>query len=79
MLWAAAEFTPPRVNAAAYLAGKAPVETFVPQSYVRTCHQGSCATGTLGLLERAGTTSGATRNGQVPLGLSFQVRGPVWS
>jgi hypothetical protein len=78
-LYAAVNITPPLVNAVAYLAGTAPVDTFVPQSYKQVCNKGGCSTDTIGIVQHDGATSGATWHNQVPLGKPFPVRGPVWS
>jgi hypothetical protein len=51
----------------------------VPRSYQETCRKGGCSTDTAGVVEHGGTATPATWPGEVPLGLTFPVRGPAWS
>jgi hypothetical protein len=64
------------VNAIAYLAGAEGSDTFNPASYSQQCHKGSCHTVTQGYLSGSGEQ--VTWPHDVPLGVPFSVRVPVW-
>lgn len=64
------------VNSIAFLAGAEGSDTFNPVSHGQQCHEGSCETVTHGYLSGSGDQVTWPRD--VPLGLSFPVRVPVW-
>jgi len=64
--------TPAMVNGVAYVTKAVPVETFIGQSYDRSCH-------TDGILVNGATPTKASLRRQVPLGRPVQVLGRVWS
>jgi hypothetical protein len=64
------------VNAIAFLAGAEGSATFNPVSHSEQCHKESCHTVTQGYLSGSGEQVTWPRD--VPLGLPFTVRVPVW-
>jgi hypothetical protein len=64
------------VNSIAFLAGAEDSDTFHPVSYGQECHKDSCHTVTHGYLSGRGEQVTWPRD--VPLGLPFTVRVPVW-
>jgi hypothetical protein len=70
---------PRLVDSVAYLAGAGGHATFMPTSYVQQCTpRTGCSTMTNGVLDVGGHSSSSTWPAQVPLGLPFSVREPVW-
>src|SRR5262245_48428126 len=63
------------VNSVAFLAGAEGSDTFNPVSHGQQCHKGSCHTVTRGYLSGGGQV---TWPRDVPLGVPFTVRVPVW-
>ena len=70
---------PALVDGVGYLAGAESTATFVPTGYGQVCGRGGCSTVTDGYMETRGGSAGATWPHQVPLGLPFTVREPVWN
>jgi hypothetical protein len=70
---------PALIDGVAYLAGAENTVTFIPTSFGQMCSRGGCSTITYGHL---GTTAGgatATWPGQLPIGVPFTVREPIWN
>ncbi len=70
---------PALVDGVAYLAGAESTATFVPTSFGQTCGRGGCSTITNGYLGTGSNAAPATWPGQVPIGVPFTVRKPVWN
>jgi hypothetical protein len=70
---------PALVDGVAYLAGAENTATFVPTSYGQECARGGCSTVTNGYLGTGSNAAPATWPRQVPIGLPFTVREPVWN
>jgi hypothetical protein len=70
---------PRLVDSIAYLAGAGSSATFVPGSYVQTCSpRVGCSIATNGVMTVNGHELSTTWPAQVPLGVPFTVREPVW-
>ena len=70
---------PALVDGVAYLAGAESTATFVPTSFGQMCGRGGCSTITNGYLGTGSNAAPATWPGQVPIGVPFTVREPVWN
>jgi hypothetical protein len=70
---------PALVDGVAFLAGAENTTIFVPTSYGQSCGRGGCSTVTNGYLGTGSAAAPATWPGQVPLGLPFTVREPMWN
>jgi hypothetical protein len=70
---------PALVDGVAYLAGAENTATFVPTSFGQMCGRGGCSTITNGYLGTGSNAAPATWPGQVPIGVPFTVREPVWN
>jgi hypothetical protein len=79
MLGLGVSLLPALVDGVAYLAGAENTATFVPTSYGQDCGRSGCSTVTKGYLGTASEGSAETWPGQVPLGVPFTVRQPVWN
>jgi hypothetical protein len=75
LLGVAVPALPGLVDGVAYLAGTESSATFLPTSYSQDCGRSGCTTVTDGFLASGASV---TWPGQVPLGLAFGVREPVW-
>jgi hypothetical protein len=70
---------PALVDGVAYLAGAESTATFVPTSFGQMCGRGGCSTITNGYLGTGSNAAPATWPVQVPIGVPFTVREPVWN
>ena len=70
---------PALIDGIGYLAGAENAVTFVPTGYGQVCGRGGCSTVTNGYMETHGGGTAATWPHQVPIGVPFTVREPIWN